>query len=228
MDDDDVKIGSTSSPTARQGYASAKRHQYDDWPPPPMSLVAAAAPDDLQVDEAVRRTRPRRCSSNTTRRQALLAICAGAIVIVVLFAGGSSPPDGILHSLLFHHLQGAYHTYHLYIYRLSIYRFWLRSCQHIYDRPTCIIKSYILHKIHVSCLFSVIHPPIYSEHACMHVLKHNSIKITRAWAWIDCDYSSALSNKLVCRNDDRLSDSRSICAYVYELERTTEPIKLNH
>ncbi|KAG0532742.1 hypothetical protein BDA96_04G133100 [Sorghum bicolor] len=73
-----------------------------------MSSLAAAAAPDLQVDEAVRRRWwpwPRSCSSNTTRRKALLAICAGATVIVVLFAGGSSP-DGMLHSLLFHHLQG--------------------------------------------------------------------------------------------------------------------------
>ncbi|CAD6251127.1 unnamed protein product [Miscanthus lutarioriparius] len=74
-----------------------------------MSSLAAAAPD-LQVDEAVRRRWwpwpwPCRCSSNSTRRKALLAICVGATVIVVLFAGGSSP-DGMLHSLLFHHLQG--------------------------------------------------------------------------------------------------------------------------
>jgi hypothetical protein len=126
--DDDVKGG--SSPTARRGYASAKRHQYDDWPTMTMSSLAAAAAPDLLVDEAVRRRwwpGPRRCSSNTTRRRALLAICVGATIIVMLFAGGSSP-DGMLHSLLFHHLQGAYHI--IYIYRFIL--IWLHACQHIY------------------------------------------------------------------------------------------------
>jgi hypothetical protein len=56
-----------------------------------------------------------------------LAICVGATIIVMLFAGGSSP-DGMLHSLLFHHLQGAYHI--IYIYRFIL--IWLHACQHIY------------------------------------------------------------------------------------------------